>query len=210
MYAPSPPEELDTYLQEFYVEIRKEVKNDNVPEVEKQYQPGSLESFQQMINRYLRLNNYGKDISRDIEFKKSRECLVAKKKHLKQLGLGNRPHASEAVNSEDEDELYDSGAFGQNNPDSLITTIWYMNTVHFGLRGSHEHRQLKWGDVKLESDQNGVQSLTYNERITKNRDGSNTKNTRAYGPKSWPNPNDERRCHIATYLKVKSTKIHTT
>ena len=66
MYAPSPPEELDTYLQEFYVEIRKEVKHDNVPEVEKQYQPGSLESFQQMINRYLRLNNYGKDISRDI------------------------------------------------------------------------------------------------------------------------------------------------
>jgi hypothetical protein len=46
--------------------------------------------------------------------------------------------------AEDEDELYDSGAFGQNNPDSLITTIWYMNTVHFGLRGSHEHRQLKW------------------------------------------------------------------
>jgi hypothetical protein len=122
-----------------------------------------------------------------------------------QPGLGNRPNASEAVNSEDEDELYDSGAFGQNNPDSLITTIWYMNTVHFGLRGSHEHRQLKWGDVKLESDQNGVQSLTYNERITKTRDGSNTKNTRAYGPKSWPNPNDERRCHIATYLILLAT-----
>ena len=59
-----PPEELDIYLQEFYVGIRKEVKNYNVPEVEKQYQPGSLESFQQMINRYLRLNNYGKDITR--------------------------------------------------------------------------------------------------------------------------------------------------
>jgi hypothetical protein len=42
-----------------------------------------------------------------------------------------------------------------------------MNTVYVGLRGSHEHRQLKWGDVKLENDQNGVQSLTYNERITK-------------------------------------------
>jgi hypothetical protein len=29
-------------------------------------------------------------------------------------------------------------------------------------------------------------------------------------PKSWPNPDDESRCHMATYLKVKSTKIHTT
>ena len=120
-----------------------------------------------MMNRFLRLYNYGKDITKDIEFKKSRESLVAKKKHLRQLSLGNRPNASEDVNSEDEDELYDSGTFGQNNPDSLITTMWYMNTVYVGLRGSHEHRQLKWGDVKLENDQNEVQSLTYNERITK-------------------------------------------
>ena len=127
----------------FNVGIGNEVNNDNVPYVEKQYQPSSLESFQQMMNRFLRLYNYGKDITKDIEFKKSRESLVAKKKHLRQLSLGNRPNASEDVNSEDEDELYDSGTFGQNNPDSLITTMWYMNTVYVGLRGSHEHRQLK-------------------------------------------------------------------
>ena len=30
------------------------------------------ESFQQMSNRYLRLNNYGKDITKDIELTKSR------------------------------------------------------------------------------------------------------------------------------------------
>ncbi|CAG2231249.1 unnamed protein product [Mytilus edulis] len=81
-----------------------------------------------------------------------------------------------------------------------------MNTIHFGLRGSHEHRQLKWGDLKLETDRNENQCLTYNERLTKTRDGSNTKNTRAYAPKSWSNPEDERKCHISTYLKYRSNR----
>ncbi|CAG2216382.1 unnamed protein product [Mytilus edulis] len=124
------PHELDQYLQEFFVGIRKEVK----------------------------------------------------------LGLGNHPNAAEALESEDEEELYRSGGFGTDDPDSLLSTIWYMNTIHFGLRGSHEHRQLKWGDLKLETDRNENQCLTYNERLTKTRDGSNTKNTRAYAPKSWSNP----------------------
>jgi len=91
------------------------------------------------------------------------------------MGLGNRPNAAEALEPEDEDELYNCGAFGTENPDSLLSTLWFMNTVHFGLRGSHEHRQLKWGDIKLETNPTGNQCLVYNERVTKTRAGSNTK-----------------------------------
>jgi hypothetical protein len=61
-----------------------------------------------------------------------------KKQHLKEMGLGNRPNAAEALKPEDEEELYNCGAFGTENPDSLLSTLWFMNTVHFGLRGSHE------------------------------------------------------------------------
>ena len=132
---------------------------------------------------------------------KTLECLKTKK-YLKEMGLDNRPNASESVESDDEDELFRSGGFGPETADSLLRTVWYMNTVHFGLRGSHEHRQLKWGDIKLETDPSGNQTLIYNERLTKTRDGTNTKNTRAYAPKSWRNPHDERKCHVSTYLKV--------
>ncbi|CAC5382334.1 unnamed protein product [Mytilus coruscus] len=45
---------------------------------------------------------------------------------------------------------------------------------------------------------NGTKKLTYNERLTKTRDGTNSKNTRAYAPKSW-NEN-----HITMYLEYKS------
>ncbi|VDI62077.1 Hypothetical predicted protein [Mytilus galloprovincialis] len=68
-----------------------------------------------------------------------------KEKHLKELGLGNLPNAAEAIESDEEEELFSSGAFGNSNPDSLLAAIWYLNTIHFGLRGSHEDRQLKWG-----------------------------------------------------------------
>ncbi|CAC5413650.1 unnamed protein product [Mytilus coruscus] len=169
------PQELDQYLQEFFVGIRKDIKVKNkndIQNIDREYQPGSLDGFQSMINKHLRMKEYPLDIMKDEQFKKSRDCLTAKKKkHLKQLGLLNHPNAAEALESEDEEELYRSGGFGTDDPDSLLSTIWYMNTIHFGLRGSHEHRQLQWGDLKLETDRNENQCLTYNERLTKTRDG---------------------------------------
>ncbi|CAC5404708.1 unnamed protein product [Mytilus coruscus] len=118
-------------------------------------------------------------------------------KHLKELGLGNLPNAAEAIESDEKEELFSSGAFRTGNPHSLLAAIWYLNTIHFGLRGSHEHRQLKWGDITLGTEPNGTKKLTNNERLTKTRDGTNSKNTRAYAPKSW-NEN-----HITMYLGYK-------
>jgi hypothetical protein len=141
-----PPNELDKYLQEFYIGIRKESKGD-IPDIERQYQPSSLHGFKSMINRFLRLNHYEYDLTKSKDFHQSRDCLAAKpkKKHLKEMGLGNRPNAAEALEPEDEEKLYNCGAFGTENPDSLLSTLWFMNTVHFGLRGSHEPPTTKMG-----------------------------------------------------------------
>ena len=73
-----PPNDLDPYLQEFFMGIRKETK-ENVPDVEREYQPSSLEGFQSLLNRLLRLNGYKYDLIKDGEFQNSRECLKAKK-----------------------------------------------------------------------------------------------------------------------------------
>ena len=72
-----PPNELDKYLQEFYIGIRKERKGD-IPDIERQYQPSSLHGFQFMINRYIRLNHYEYDLTKSKEFQQSRDCLTAK------------------------------------------------------------------------------------------------------------------------------------
>lgn len=40
------------------------------------------------------------------------------------MGLGNTPNAAEAFEPEDEEELYNCGAFGPETPDSLLSTVW--------------------------------------------------------------------------------------
>jgi hypothetical protein len=33
---------------------------------------------------------------------------------------------------------------GLNNPQALVSNIWFNNCMHFGLRGGKEQRELKW------------------------------------------------------------------
>lgn len=48
------------------------------------------------------------------------------------------------------------GGCGTDDHGSLLSTIWYTNTIHLRLRWSHEHRQLKWEDITLETDRNEI------------------------------------------------------
>ena len=50
-----------------------------------------------------------------------------------------------------------------------MNTLWFNNSIHFGLRGVSEHYNLKWGDIKLKNSYDGTEYLEYNERQTKTR-----------------------------------------
>ena len=65
---------------------------------------------------------------------------------------------------------------------TLQNSLFFFLTIGFGLRGSHESRQLKWGDVKLKVDSNGKEFLEFNERLTKTRKGGGG-GSRAFAPK---------------------------
>ena len=132
-------------MQEFFVGIRKETKEGECNE----YHPGTLDGYQAMINRYLKQQKYPYDILLSEEFQQSRDCLNAKKKHLKELGLDNKPNIAEELDFSDEEAFIESGAMSTDNAEGLVTLVWYLNILNFGLRGTHEHRQLKWDDIKL-------------------------------------------------------------
>ena len=66
------PARLDTYLGKFYLGVRK---MDG-----REYEPDSLTSIQNSIDRYLSENEYGVKIKAGHEFKHSRKVLAAKKK----------------------------------------------------------------------------------------------------------------------------------
>ena len=58
---------------------------------------------------------------------------------------------------------------GISNGEWLINTLWLCNSLHFGLRGCGEHRQMCWGDVQLMKDTDRTEYLYFSEKQTKTR-----------------------------------------
>ena len=80
---------------------------------------------------------------------------------------------------EKEDQLFGLGEFGDSNPEALQRTVWWLLSLHFGLRARDESRRLKCGDVKLCGDEaNGGQFLVWqSERGSKTRNGNGQQRT---------------------------------
>ena len=82
--------------------------------------------------------------------------------------------------------------------EALLNTVWFNNTIHFGLRGCKEHREMCWRDIKLCQTSTGQEYLEFNERETKTRSGNDPRNVRAIAPKTLAVPNNEK-CPVKAY-----------
>ena len=143
------PKELNAYIAEFIITVRKKDGSED-------YEPSSLRSLMASFERYLKKKNYGFSIMKDAEFEQARKALQSKQKDLKQKGKGNKPNASVTVTEEEIKLLYDKELLGTSTPEALLNTIWFNNTIHFGLRGCKERQTT-----------NGEEFLEYSERQTK-------------------------------------------
>ena len=170
--------ELNAYIAEFIITVRKKDGNED-------YEPSSLRSLMASFERYLKKKNYGFSIMKDAEFEQARKALQSKQKDLKQKGKGNKPNASVALTEEEIKLLYDKELLGTSTPEAQLNTIWFNNTIHFGLRGCKEHRNMCWGDVQLRQTTNGEEFLEYSERQTKTRTGENPRDVRQIKPKMF-------------------------
>ena len=115
-----------------------------------------------------------------------RDALKAKQKELKKQGRGNKPNATTAISDEEIDILFEKQVLGTSTPQSLLNTVWLNNIIHFGLSGCEEQRNLRWGDVVLETDSQGKEYLVHSERQTKSRQGD-TRNVRPVKPRMYEN-----------------------
>ena len=75
-----PPAELDNYLCHFILKIRKKDGEE--------YEPDSLSSFRNSIERHLRQQQYEYSLIESREFAKPREVMKVKRKELKGKGKG--------------------------------------------------------------------------------------------------------------------------
>ena len=172
-----PPEELNILLCRFFMDVRK--KNGGV------YEPGLLASFQRSIQRYLNDHNCSTNVMKDQEFAKSREVLSARKRDLVvNNAKGNRPQAARELTEDEEDLLFQTNQFGEDDPEVLQRTVWWLLSLHFGFRARDECRRLQWGDIAVEDDPvSGKQVLEWKaERGSKTRQGDG--HCRAFCPKA--------------------------
>ena len=166
------------------------------------YEPATLQSFQRSLQRYLNDKNSKLNILKDREFVKSREVLLSKKKQLVfEEAKGNRSHTAKELSSAEEDLLFRSGEFGDENPEGLQRTVWWLLALHFGFRARDESRKLKWGDIVLQEDnETGNEILIWkSERGSKTRSGNG--DTRAFNPTAQATNNE--RCPVYYYKKFK-------
>ena len=71
----------------------------------------------------------------------------------------------------------------------------------FGLQGCNKSCKIKWGDVKLLTDDNGDDYLRFEERETKTRKGEEN-GSRALAPNMFPNKAQPEGCPVAVYREL--------
>ena len=127
-----PHDELDPLLANFILSVRKADGSE--------YEPTSLRSMISSMDRKLKRHQYPCAImgSSGPVFSLTRDALKAKQRQLKKQGKGNKPYESQAIEDDEIDTLYNKGALGCSTPQSLLNTMWFNNTIHFGPRGIEE------------------------------------------------------------------------
>ena len=101
---------------------------------------------------------------RDVEFEKARTALKSNQRDLKKKGKSDKPSTSVPLTEDDIKLLYDKRLLGKSTPKALLNTVWFNNTVHFGLRGCKEHIDMYWDDVHLRQTTNGEEFLDCTEK----------------------------------------------
>ena len=149
-------QELNEYLSEFILNVKRKDGED--------YEPSSLRGLIASFNRHFKEQKYPGSIIEGAEFEQTRKCLEARSKQLKKQGKGNKPNAAQALTDDEVNILFEQNLLGISSAEALSNTLWFFNTVHFGVRGCQEHRDMAWGDVKLEQEADGTEYLEYTER----------------------------------------------
>lgn len=106
------PTQLDTYLAQFTLSIRK-AGNEDIGHPSRQYEPSSLVAMHNSVFRHLNSVSYGHNIKTSELFQHSRAVLAAKMKELKQLGKGNKPNAAQPFTSDELTKMFAMNLLGE-------------------------------------------------------------------------------------------------
>ena len=195
-----PPDELDHLLGKFFKDAR--IINGE------EYEPSTLTGLQRSIQRFLSDSGSKMNILKDDEFAFSRQMLEARRKNLDVKGKGNRPKATRSLTEEEEETLFQSGAFGAENLVALQRAMWWILSLHVGFRTRNESLKLYWGDVSLQTDpiQDGREMLVWlDKRATKTSKCKENGHRLPFSPKTYAT--NTQRCLVHFYKLCRSHRL---
>ncbi|XP_046327435.1 uncharacterized protein LOC124111704 [Haliotis rufescens] len=172
-----PQEQLDVMLSDFYATSKKGNGED--------FTVSSLRSIQYYLESHL-FENFILSGSRAVVFKNSRQALRKRCEELR-VKQKSSPINKRNMTSSDIDLLFEKGQLGAATPDVLLNTLWLMNVMCFGIKGS-EHFSLRWGDIILNTDKEGRQFLEYA--------GSGTSGQPIHCLRVYSLPHNQSRCCV--------------
>ena len=82
-------------------------------------------------------------------FVNSRKVLQGKALLVREQGKGKRLNKSCSFRHGQKEQLWQSRQFGYHSPMSVTNTLWWLFTLHFGVRGRQEHHNLKIKDFSF-------------------------------------------------------------
>ena len=173
--AELPPSILDGYLCEFFIQLKKKDGSD--------YETTSIDSIKAGIERHLKDNFYPYSLMADREFSRLRDVIKSKKVILKKEGLGRKANAAMPLDKADEEKIKETGELSPDYPRSLQLAMFINFGKGFGLRGRDEHRNLRFGDVTVNTTSDGKKYLEMRERNSKTMDGSKNNDYRKTRPR---------------------------
>jgi len=98
--------------------------------------------------------------------------------------MSKRPQKAQN-HKEEEEILWKNGQLVDETPRSLINTVWWLLTMHFGLRRRQEHHDMKVEDISFQRDDGGVEFVTFSEGLTKTGGGGLRVKPRLATPKMF-------------------------
>ena len=66
-------------------------------------------------------------------------------RELTHQGVGLNKRKAAPITVKTEEEMWEQGILGEDNPTKLMNTILYLLGIHFALRSREEHRSLRFG-----------------------------------------------------------------
>uniref|UniRef100_A0A8C9LAL0 ZMYM2-like/QRICH1 C-terminal domain-containing protein n=1 Tax=Pavo cristatus TaxID=9049 RepID=A0A8C9LAL0_PAVCR len=182
-----PPKDLDNYLALFYTSAKKQNGRD--------FSTGSLQFFQNSIDRYLKDHSYGYSVVKGSEFRASQEALRQKHQLLSQREREEKWSLLENLTDENMDHLRKKGLLSQTNPQGFLH-LMFVNIIRgFGASTHNQGQDLYWGQLVLRRDVAGLEYLEWKHDL--NAEGAAGESL----PHLFARPNNPDNCPVQDYKK---------